>query len=79
MCRHVIPRYATLIYNDTAEHKQISIYQRVTFAGAVYYNAQASCATRLCCACVDETDCVAAEYLTLHRGREMGAHCAPLR
>ena len=33
----------------------------------------------LCRACVDETVCVAVRYLTLRIGRDMGAHCAPLR
>ena len=38
-----------------------------------------SCATRVCCACVEQTACVAVKYLALRIGREMGAHCAPLR
>ena len=33
----------------------------------------------LCRACVDKTVCVAVRKLALRRGREMGAHCAPLR
>ena len=33
----------------------------------------------LCCACVEQTACVAVKYLALRIGREMGAHCAPLR
>ena len=36
-----------------------------------------SCATLLCRACVDETICVAARYLTLRIGREMGGHIGP--
>ena len=33
----------------------------------------------LCRACGDSTVCVAVIYLTLRIGKEMGAHCAPLR
>ena len=29
--------------------------------------------------CVEQTACVAVKYLALRIGREMGAHCAPLR
>ena len=33
----------------------------------------------LCRACGEQPACVAAKYLALRRGKEMGAHCAPLR
>ena len=33
----------------------------------------------LCRSCVKQPVCVAAKYLALRRGKEMGAHCAPLR
>ena len=52
---------------------------QIKFAGAVHNNAQTSCATRVCRACVDENACVAVRYLMLRICRVMGAHCAPLR
>ena len=33
----------------------------------------------LCRSCVKQPVCVAAKYLALRRGKERGAHCAPLR
>ena len=56
-----------------------------TVTPVIRYNSQVpsaatrptSCATRVCRACVDETVCVAARYLTLRIGREMGGHIGP--
>ena len=39
----------------------------------------ASCATRVCRACVELPIYVAVRNPALRRGKEMGAHCAPLR
>ena len=54
-------------------------YRTPKFTGAMHYNVPTGCATLLCCACGEQTVCVSAKYPTLRRGREMGAHCAPLR
>ena len=48
------------------------------FAGAVYYNALTNCATRSCCACLDEITCVAEHYLTLRTGYEKHGRKNPL-
>ena len=42
------------------------------------YNALESCATRVCCACVDLITCVAEQYLTLRTGCERHGRKNPL-
>ena len=46
--------------------------------GAVYNNALTSCATRVCCACLDEIACVAVMYLTLRTVCERHGRKNPL-
>ena len=46
--------------------------------GAVYNNALTNCATRVCCACKDETAGVAVMYLTLRISRERHGRKNPL-
>ena len=46
--------------------------------GAVYHNALTNCATRVCCACKDETAGVAVMYLTLRISRERHGRKNPL-
>ena len=46
--------------------------------GAVYNNALTNCATRVCCACKDETAGVAVMYLTLRTGCERHGRKNPL-
>ena len=54
------------------------LYQTPAFAGAVRYNVPKSCATRSCCACLDEITCVAEHYLTLRTGCEKHGRKNPL-
>ena len=54
------------------------LYQTSKFAGAVRYNVPKSCATRVCCACVDLITCVAVRYLTLRTGYEKHGRKNPL-
>ena len=57
----------------TARHLRIRRLVQFIFVGAVYHNALTNCAALSCRACVDETTCVAEQYLTLRtccsRGR----------
>ena len=46
--------------------------------GAVYNNALTNCATRVCCACLDEIACVAVMYLTLRTVCERHGRKNPL-
>ena len=55
--------------DSTCEDK---LYQTPKFAGAFRYNAQKNCAALSCRACVDETTCVAEQYLTLRTGCSRG-------
>ena len=62
----------------TARHLRIRRLILFIFAGAVYYNALTNCATRSCCACLDEITCVADRYLTLRTGYEKHGRKNPL-
>ena len=55
--------------DSTCEDK---LYQTSKFADAVRYNVPRICATRVCCACMDLTTCVAEWYLTLRTGCSRG-------
>ena len=46
--------------------------------GAVYHNALTNCATRVCCACLDEPTCVAIMHLTLRTVCERHGRKNPL-
>ena len=52
-------------------------YQTPKSAGAGHYNMPKGCATLLCCACVDETICVAARYPTLRICGYMARNACP--
>ena len=52
-------------------------YQTPKSAGAGHYNMPKGCATLLCCACVDETICVAARYPTLRICGYMARNARP--
>ena len=56
----------------TGRHLRIRRLILFIFAGAVYDNALTNCATRSCCACLDEITCVAVMYLTLRTGCSRG-------
>ena len=62
----------------TGRHLRIRRLILFIFAGAVYYNALTNCATRSCCACLDEITCVAEHYLTLRTGYEKHGRKNPL-
>mgnify|MGYP000314443748 CR=1 FL=1 len=63
-----VPRNPLARY--TAWHLRIRRLVQFILAGAVYHNALTSCATRVCCACLDEITCVAVRYLKLRTGCE---------
>ena len=71
-----VPRNSLTCY--TARHLRIRRLILFIFAGAVYYNALTNCATRSCCACLDEITCVADRYLTLRTGYEKHGRKNPL-
>ena len=71
-----VPRNSLTCY--TARHLRIRRLILFIFAGAVYYNALTNCATRSCCACLDEITCVAEHYLTLRTGYEKHGRKNPL-
>ena len=54
------------------------MYRTPKFAGVIRYNVLKSCATRVCCACKDETAGVAVMYLTLRISRERHGRKNPL-
>ena len=54
------------------------LYRTPKFAGVIRYNMLKSCATRVCCACLDEITCVAVMYLTLRTGCERHGRKNPL-
>ena len=62
----------------TGWHLRIRRLILFIFAGAVYDNALTNCATRSCCACLDEITCVAEHYLTLRTGYEKHGRKNPL-
>ena len=72
----IVPRNSLTCY--TARHLRIRRLILFIFAGAVYYNALTNCATRSCCACLDEITCVAEHYLTLRTGYEKHGRKNPL-
>ncbi len=65
-----VPRNPLAHY--TAWHLRIRRLVQFILVDAAYHNALTSCATRVCCACVDETTCVAERYLTLRIGCSRG-------
>ena len=71
-----VPRNSLTCY--TARHLRIRRLILFIFAGAVYYNALTNCATRSCCACLDEITCVADRYLTMRTGCEKHGRKNPL-
>ena len=71
-----VPRNSLTCY--TARHLRIRRLILFIFAGAVYYNALTNCATRSCCACLDEITCVADRYLSLRTGYEKHGRKNPL-
>ena len=54
------------------------LYRTPKFAGVIRYNMLKSCATRVCCACLDEIACVAVMYLTLRTVCERHGRKNPL-
>ena len=54
------------------------LYRTPKFAGVIRYNVLKSCATRVCCACLDEIACVAVMYLTLRTVCERHGRKNPL-
>ena len=72
-----VPRNSLTRY--TARHLRIRRLVQFIFAGPVSNNALTNCATRVCCACVDETTCVAERYPTLRIRGYMSARSASLR
>ena len=54
------------------------MYRTPKFAGVIRYNMLKSCATRVCCACLDEIACVAVMYLTLRTVCERHGRKNPL-
>ena len=71
-----VPRNPLARY--TAWHLRIRRLVQFILAGAVYHNALTSCATRVCCACLDEITCVAVRYLKLRTGCERHGRKNPL-
>ena len=71
-----VPRNPLVCY--TAWHLRIRRLVQFILAGAVYHNALTSCATRVCCACLDEITCVAVRYLKLRTGCERHGRKNPL-
>ena len=58
-----------VVIDSTYEDK---LCRTTKFAGAFCYNVPKSCAALSCRACVDETTCVAEQYLTLRTGCSRG-------
>ena len=78
LSRRDIPVSRNSLTCYTARHLRIRRLILFIFAGAVYYNALTNCATRSCCACLDEITCVADRYLTLRTGYEKHGRKNPL-
>ena len=72
------PCRATLWHVVTEGTCEFRYSVQFIFVGAVYHNALTNCATRVCRACVDETTCVAEQYLTLRTGCERHGRKNPL-
>ena len=62
-----------------ARHLRIKHLIQFILVDPVCNNALTNCATRVCCACVDETTCVAERYPTLRICGYMSARSASLR